>query len=114
MSKKTSNEGWVGENCMEGGEPIYRTGGGGLGRGPGSWAGTKIFFNFSYFLSIFFIILFSIFVSGIPLITTNQRRVAAWPGDCGTLLLAVFLSRAFSLVPNSCGDITREEFKISR
>lgn len=43
-----------------------------------------LLFNYNFFN-------FSIFgpESGIPLLTTNQRRVAAWPVGCGTLLFAV-------------------------
>jgi hypothetical protein len=79
--------------------------------GPGLGPGRRSF-SISRILSPFFYnCFFSIFVSGIPLITNNQRRVAAWPGDCGTLFLAVFLSRGFSLVPNSCPDITQDSSK---
>lgn len=97
---------------MEGGDPIYRTGEtGSWAVGPGLGLGRRSF-SISRIFSLFFIIVFSNLVSGIPLITTNQRRVAAWPGDRGTLLLAVFLSRGFfSLVPNSSGDKTRESLK---
>lgn len=82
----------MGENCMEGGEPIYRTGEAGLGRGPGSWAGTKIFFNFSYFISFFFIIVFFLFLSlgfrSIRLISVELPR--------GLEIVGPFSSQCFS------------------
>jgi hypothetical protein len=62
VSKKTSNEGWVGENCMEGGEPIYRTGEAGSGRGPGFGPGRRSF-SISRILSPFFYNCFFLFLS---------------------------------------------------